>query len=53
MSEASEKRSPAETSTASAGAEYEAPRVERVLTQEDLEQELLYAGTAAAPSFPP
>jgi len=28
-----------------AASEYERPRVERVLTPEDLEQEILYAGT--------
>ena len=51
MSEHTEKPSaPRETSTPAGQLPYEPPRVERVLTQEDLEREVLYGG--APPVLP-
>ena len=50
MSESTKKPGvPGEPSRASAPADYEAPRVEQVLTQEKLETEVLYAGQVATP----
>ena len=49
MSEHTEKPSaPRETSTPAGQLPYEPPRVERVLTQEDLEREVLYGGALPA-----
>jgi len=45
MSDPNERHeAPAEKSTSEAPAGYEAPRVERVLTQKKLQQETLFAG---------
>jgi hypothetical protein len=50
MNESTEKPVvPAQTSTRGAPVDYEAPRVERVLTQEQLDEEALYAGGQATP----
>jgi hypothetical protein len=49
MSEHPERPSaPREASTPAVQHPYEPPRVERLLTQEDLEQEVLYGGAVAA-----
>jgi len=50
MSEHTERPSaPREASTPAVQHPYEPPRVERVLTQEDLEREVLYGGAPASP----
>jgi hypothetical protein len=51
MSEHTEGPStPREASALTATHPYEPPRVERLLTQEDLEREVLYAGAPPGPS---
>jgi hypothetical protein len=52
MTDSTEKQAaPADISTSRAPAGYEAPRVERVLTQETLDQEALYAGGTSVPEL--
>jgi hypothetical protein len=51
MDESTQKPAPTETSTPGAPGGYEAPRVERALTQETLEQEVLYAGRPSVPEL--
>jgi hypothetical protein len=49
MPESAESRQPEPSVKATVSAHYASPRVERVVTAEELEREILYAGGPASP----